>query len=428
MRKIKISPQILKGEVEIPPSKSMSHRAIIAASLSSGETKINPIILSDDIQATCRAMENLGAIITYSPKSNGMYELLIKGNGHLLVKSNAIECLESGSTLRFLVPFAALVDEPITFTGKGRLGERPLNAYYEIFKAQGVEYQSSDKNALPLTVYGKMKSGHFKVNGSVSSQFITGLLMALPLLEGDSFIEIDGELQSVGYVQMTINLLKTFGIKIDCLEKGYAVKGKQQYISPASYQVEGDFSQAAFWLVAGCLGHSVTCKGLSLDVSQGDRAIVSLLKSMGASIEVAESEISSCKSSLKGIRLDGSQIPDIIPILCVAASCSQGKTEVFRASRLRIKESDRILSTVTELKKLGVDIEERPDGMLVNGPAKLKGSEVSSWGDHRIAMSLAIASIVTDGEIILENPDVVSKSYPHFWDDFKKLGGIFNEY
>lgn len=425
---VKINPGNLWGEIKIPPSKSLSHRAIICAGLSDGIADIDNIIFSDDIKATLEGMRSFGIKverIETDSKSNTS-TVTINGAKELQLLNNSIECKESGSTLRFLIPFAGLLQEKVTFTGKGKLVERPLDTYYRIFDEQNIEY-SNDNGKLPLEVKGILKPGTFKVEGNISSQFITGLMFVLPLLKGDSKIVITTELESKGYVDLTLDILKKFNIKIENNNyKEFYIKGNQKYIS-RNYRVEGDFSQVAFWIVAGVLGSSIKCKDLRSDSLQGDREIVEIVQRMGGDLEVNEDYITVNKSKTKGTVIDASQCPDIVPVLAVLGALSNGTTKIINAERLRIKESDRLRAICTELNKIGANVKELEDGLIIEGKEKLRGGTVDSWNDHRIAMALAVASIKCTEPLIITGSDSVRKSYPDFWKDFISLGGNIDE-
>lgn len=429
MKCVKIVPAKLEGEIKIPPSKSISHRAIICAGLCSGISSIENIAFSDDIIATLDGMKALG--INYENiEDDSQIEtknILIRGSEELKLINNEINCKESGSTLRFFIPIVSLIGENVTFNGEGKLVERPLNVYYDIFKKQGIQY-SNNNNKLPLNVSGLLKPGIFEIRGDISSQFITGLMFALPMLDGDSKIIISTDLESKGYVDLTIDVLEKFSIKIENNDyKEFYIKGNQKY-KYSNYRVEGDFSQAAFWITAGLLGSNIKCSDIKIDSLQGDKAILDIVKDMGADIAENNDLIEIKSSQTKGTTIDASQCPDIVPILAVLGSLSNGTTKIINASRLRIKESDRLKAVATELSKLGADVKELEDGLVINGREKLKGGTVDSWNDHRIAMALAIASIKCSEPVIIQNSDVVKKSYPTFWKDFKKLGGKINEW
>ena len=428
--KVKIKPSILSGEIVIPPSKSYSHRAIISAALANGEkkSKINNLKFSVDIETTVKIMENWGAKITKKESS-----LEIIGNdGKIVPKKNYTQCNESGSTIRFLIPVGLTSENELIFDGKGKLIDRPLDSYYKIFDDQGIKYEMSE-DKLPLKVNGKLKAGNYEIDGNVSSQFITGLLYALPLLDGDSIIVINKNLESKGYVDLTLEILKLSGIKIKNNDyKSFEIKGNQEY-KPFNYTVEGDYSQVAFWIVAGIISankdNEIKCLHLNKYSLQGDKAIIEIVQKMGAKLEIFDDYVIVKPSKTKGTIIDVSQCPDIAPILTVLGVLSEGETKIINAERLRIKESDRIISIKTELNKLGAEVEEVGDSLVIQGVDTFEGGvEVSAWNDHRIAMSLAIASIRCKNEIVIDEAESVKKSYPHFWDDFEKMGGQIEKF
>jgi 3-phosphoshikimate 1-carboxyvinyltransferase len=419
---VKITPKALNGNINIPPSKSICHRAIIAAGLSDGTSCIENVALSKDIIATIDAMKCLGADIKVNSNS-----LFIKGCSRLNPNPNAdsIHCFESGSTLRFIIPIAILTGKKITFTGEGRLNERPLNPYIEIFNDKNIYY--SKKDGLPLTVQGRLPSGEYRLKGDVSSQFITGLTFALPLLDGDSSIILTSKLESRGYIDLSLEVLERFNIHI--LNNGYNeffIKGNQKYME-TDFKVEGDYSQAAFFIAAGILGGDVRCFGLNEYSSQGDKKIIDIVKEMGGDIYFNDGVLSARESITHGAVIDASECPDLVPILAVLASLSNGETKIINAKRLRLKESDRLKAMATELTKLGADIEEMDDGLVINGKSYLNGGCVDSWGDHRIAMALSIASIRCKNPVTINGSDSVEKSYPDFFKDFLRLGGVLDE-
>ena len=428
--KVKIKPSILSGEIVIPPSKSYSHRAIISAALANGEkkSKINNLKFSVDIETTVKIMENWGAKIS---KKEGSLEV-IGNDGKIVLKKNYIQCNESGSTIRFLIPVGLTSENELIFDGKGKLIDRPLDSYYKIFDDQGIKYEMSE-GKLPLKVNGKLKAGNYEIDGNVSSQFITGLLYALPLLDGDSIIVINKNLESKGYVDLTLEILKLSGIKIKNNDyKSFEIKGNQEY-KPFNYTVEGDYSQVAFWIVAGIISankdNEIKCLHLNKYSLQGDKAIIEIVQKMGAKLEIFDDYVIVKPSKTKGTIIDVSQCPDIAPILTVLGALSEGETKIINAERLRIKESDRIISIKTELNKLGAEVEEVGDSLVIQGVDTFEGGvEVSAWNDHRIAMSLAIASIRCKNEIVIDEAESVKKSYPHFWDDFEKMGGQIEKF
>lgn len=427
MADLKIIPSKLKGSVKIPPSKSMAHRAIICAALSDGICRIDNIDYSDDIIATINAMNSLGATIE---KHDDYIEVVgIYKNINKIKENRIIDCNESGSTLRFLVPISLLFKGSNKFIGKGNLGKRPLTTYYNIFNDQGIKY-SYEENNLNLVVDGELKPGVFEVEGNISSQFITGLLFALPLLNGDSKIIITKEMESKGYIDLTLKAISDFGIEI--INNNYSefiIKGNQKY-NARNYRVEGDYSQAAFFLCADGLGNNVLCRDLDLNSLQGDKEIIDILERMNVVFNTNEIGLSGeVSGELISTVIDGSQCPDIIPVLSAVSALSKGTTEIINAGRLRIKECDRLSAVTSELKKLGAQIIEKEDGLVITGVEKLQGGvEVWSHKDHRIAMTLAIASTMCKKPIIIKDYECVAKSYPSFFEDFKALGGNIHEW
>ena len=419
MNKKIIKANRLTGEVTPPPSKSILHRYIIASSLAKGISKIENISYSDDIIATIEAMEKLGAKI--EKKDN---YLLIDGSKTFdkkYLNNNAeIDCNESGSTLRFLFPLSIVKKNKISFKGKGKLFKRPLNPYFENFDKYKIKYSYINENEILLD--GELKSGKYEIDGNISSQFITGLLFSLPLLNENSKIIIKGKLESSSYIDITLDCLNKFGINIiKNSYKEFIIKGNQTYKS-GNYQVEADYSQVAFFLVANSIGSNIKINGLNSNSLQGDKKIIDFI-----------SKIDNWNKDEKLI-LDGSETPDIIPILSLKACISKKEIEIVNIARLRIKESDRLKATAQELPKLCFDLIEKEESILINSRKnfnKISNStpvSLSSHSDHRIAMMLAIASTCYEGEIILDDLDCVKKSYPNFWEIFLSLGGKIYEY
>ncbi|MPM42892.1 3-phosphoshikimate 1-carboxyvinyltransferase [bioreactor metagenome] len=427
MGDLKIYPSKLKGELKIPPSKSMAHRAIICAALSDKLCRVDNIDYSDDIIATIEAMKSLGAIIT---KHEDYVEVIgVYKDIQDTRKNKVIDCNESGSTLRFLVPISLLFGGSSRFIGKGNLGKRPLTTYYNIFDKQNIQY-SYEKDILNLEIEGELKGGTFEVEGNVSSQFISGLLFTLPLLKEDSKIIITTDLESKSYVDLTLKVIKDFGIEIiNKNHEEFIIKGNQKY-EACNYKVEGDYSQGAFFLCADAIGNEVVCKDLNIDSLQGDKEVINILKKMNVDIMVKGNEIEGKRrKKLKSTYIDGSQCPDIIPVLTSVAALAKGRTEIANVGRLRIKECDRLSAITSELNKLGANIIEKEDSIIVEGVDELEGNvEVWSHKDHRIAMTLAIVSSRCNKPIVIKDYDCVSKSYPKFFEDFEKIGGISVEW
>lgn len=412
-----ITPSKLKGEIIIPPSKSLSHRAIIAASLASGRSVISNIIYSEDIEATIKAMEACGAKI----KRFDNY-LIIEGSKPIR-KVDYINANESGSTIRFMIPIALSVDSPITFDGKNNLVKRPLDVYTKIFDELGIKYEVGE-NYLPMKVYSGLKPATYKIRGDISSQFITGLLYALPMLNGDSKIEITTKLESKGYIDLTMDILKKFGIEIKTNDyKEFFIKGNQEF-KPCDYTVEGDYSQVAFWAVANTLGADIKLKCMNEYSYQGDKKIIDDIKDFGGDISFKDGELTSLPSKTHGAVIDFAQSPDLGPILSVLASLSEGESKFINIERLRIKECDRVMAMTKELSKLGAQVYDKGETMEFKGIDKLKSSlELDSHNDHRIVMALAVASTRCEGKIKILNAGAIKKSYPHFFKDFESVGG-----
>ena len=392
---VKIQNSILRGEITVPPSKSAAHRALVCSFLAGGG-KVSPIISSNDMQAMQQVIASLKA------------------------DESIVDCIESGNTLRFMIPVAAALGKSCTFVGRGRLPERPITDYLRLLPEHGVKCTAAD-GKIPLTIEDKLTPGTFEIAGNISSQYITGLLLALPILDGDSKIVLTTQLQSKPYVDMTIKVMGDFGVTVEEKPYGYFVRGNQKYIT-RDYTVESDWSQAAFFLVAGAINGDITLKGLDLNSAQGDKKIVDALKQFGADIEISKNEIRCKKSSLKGIDIDVSDIPDTVPSLAVAAAFAQGTTVIRGGERLRLKESDRIESVVTNLKRMGVNVEEKPDGMVIAGGGA-RGAELLGFNDHRIPMAFSVAALEAQGKTIITDAQSINKTYPTFFDDYNSLGG-----
>ena len=415
MHNIKIYPKKLCGTVSVPPSKSVSHRAIICAALSRGISRIKPVDLSADITATIECMKKLGAKISLSGN-----ELTVDGRGIFSVKNAELDCGESGSTLRFLIPVAAAGGIETSFEGHGKLPQRPIGVYTDCLPEKGVSCITG--GGLPLKISGKLKSGLYEVPGNISSQFITGLMLALPLAEGDSEIRLTTKAQSVGYIDMTMDVMKDFGISIIPKENGWFIPGGQSYTA-GDFTVEGDWSQAAFFMTAAAIGSEITIDNLRQDSTQGDKACVDVYRRLGADIRVEDNRLIMRPGKLHGIELDASDIPDMVPALSVAAALAEGTTVIRGAERLRIKECDRLAAMCDGLSRLGADIKETDDGLVIKGIGRFHGGFAKGYNDHRVVMSLASASCCCDGEIEISDMESIRKSYPGFFDDMKMLGG-----
>lgn len=404
----------LSGEIKIPPSKSMSHRAIILASLAKEKSKITNIAYSDDIIATINAMKEMGAKINCYDNY-----LEITGIESFAKEKLQVDCNESGSTIRFLIPVASLFNTKASFTGTERLLERPQTVYREIFTSQGLEFVHNEKEIL---IDETLKPGKFKVRGDVSSQFISGLLFTLPFLSEDSVIEVTPPFESESYVNLTIQVMERFGIVVDRSNRyTYKVSGNQ-IASACNYDVEADFSQAAFFMVAGAINNTLSITGLSHSSKQGDKIIIDILKNAGCRIDEIANGYLVHKSDLNGTIIDLADCPDLGPILTVMAANVKGVTKLINAYRLRIKESDRIAAMEKNLMRLGVDISSTQDTVTVRGGVRTDDVLVNSFNDHRIAMAMTVLGS-TRTKITLDDPMAVRKSYPNFYKDFANING-----
>ena len=416
---IKIQPGRLSGKINIPTAKAAAHRAIICAILSKGTCTISNVDEIDDISTTISAARSLGANIDFT---NGI--LTIKGISSP-PESATVNCLESGSTLRFFVPVAAALGINATFLGEARLPMRPMTPLTDVLTAHGITITKSDNANEIFTISGKLACGRFELPGNISSQYITGLLFALPLLDGDSEIILTTPLESRGYVDMTLNALANAGIEITVKENGYFIKGGQQYNSKNS-AAEGDYSSGAFWLCAGAVNSQISVSGLDPNSVQGDKAVISILKKFGADVKIDSDCVTVSSNKLSAVDIDVSDIPDLLPILAVVAAFANGTSCLYNAARLRLKESDRLATVTAGLKALGADIEEHSDKLVITGKKTLGGGTVESFVDHRIAMCMSIAALGCTGETVIKGAECVSKSYPQFYKHLKDLGGICN--
>ena len=408
----------LHGAVTPPPSKSQAHRLLICAALGTEPCSIVCSSVNDDIMATMRCLNALGATITYS---SGVFDVQpVK-----VVKGGTLDCGESGSTLRFLMSVAAVLGAEAIFTGAGKLPQRPMGALTDVLAAHGMEFEHHSADELPVACSGTLQGGRFTLPGNVSSQYLTGLLFALPLAAEDSEIEVTGGLTSASYIDMTIDALRIAGISVERRGDIFKIKGNQQYRMPSRVVVEGDWSSAAFWVVAGVIGKSpVTVCGMNNESLQGDRAIVDHLRGMGAFIEVGDDSVVAMPSHLFGAELDCMDTPDLVPVLSVAAAVAQGTTTFTNVGRLRFKESDRLAAMKSVLASFGITSAIGEDTFTVYGSEPVAVAPVDSFGDHRIAMSAAVMSTVAQGVTTIKGTNCVAKSYPSFFDDFAALGGI----
>lgn len=420
MAEVTYRPGKITGQVQLPPSKSAAHRALLCAALCENACTVSPIDTSADMLATLNGICALGKAVDFT-------DGVVRVSPGEAAEKPTVDCGESGSTLRFLIPIFAALGIEATFVGHGRLPERPIGIYTDLLPRHGVIVETA--GGLPLTVRGKLKSGNFRLAGNISSQFITGLLFALPLLKGDSTVTLTTALESKGYIDLTIGVLRGFGIEILETKTGWAVPGGQTY-KAKTCTVEGDWSQAAFFLsLAAVGGGPIALSGLTMDSLQGDKACVELWRRFGLTITEKDGVLTAENPhvhapyrGLHGIAIDAAQIPDMVPALAVTAAFAEGKTMIYNAARLRIKESDRLNAMEDALTALGADVTAKPDGLVVRGKRHLTGGKAEGKNDHRIVMALAAAGC--DCPVTVTDAESIQKSYPGFFRDLKKTGGV----
>lgn len=417
-----ITPSTLTGTWQVPPSKSMAHRLLICAALANGTSHISHLDYSIDIKTTIGAMRQLGADITTHADS-----AVVQGiGGKFSTPSSAVYCAESGSTFRFIIPLFSLLSEPVTFTGAPRLFQRPLTAYQQIFAQQGLPFAMDEEQ---LTLQGPLRSGQYTLAGDVSSQFISGLLFTLPLLNGDSTITITPPFESRSYVELTRSAQSLFGVQSEWLDDyTLRISGAQHYTAK-DFSVEGDWSQAAVPAVLAALGENITVKGLSSASVQGDRVILSILEQCGA-VAKWDDDSFTLKPPSTGLiapkTIDLADCPDLGPILCALALFCKGTTRIINAGRLRIKESDRIQSVVEEFTKLGAVIATTQDSISITGGSLLGGVVTQSHNDHRIVMALSAIAIGAKLPLQIDGAEAIRKSWPSYFDELQALGAQVN--
>ncbi len=414
---IQISGGAISGEVSLIGSKSHIHRLLICAALADDVTEISGVTMSKDIAATVRCLRAFAADIE---ESDGVLRI----KPYKEIKKNAVlDCGESGSTLRFLLPVACAVGADAEFTGQGRLADRPLSPLYELLAENGASLTA--QGSFPLSTSGKFEKKEIEIDGSVSSQFVSGLLFAAPLM-GGARIKVTGKVESAPYIGMTVNAMRQFGVRVEeCSPYFFEISGK--YKACGKLNAEGDWSNAAFWLVAAAISHSrdFSVENLNIDSLQGDKAIVSLLEEVGALFEQNEAGLRLASAGkIKPISVDAAQIPDLVPILAVLACSAEGDTEIYNAARLALKESNRLQSVTDMIKALGGSIDMHPDGLTVHGKGRLSGGTVDAQNDHRIAMSAAVAALICDGPVLINGAEAVEKSYPAFFEEMKSKGMV----
>ncbi len=411
------------GVIEAISSKSYVHRLLIAAALSDKTSVIKTNILSEDMKATIDCLNALGAQITVEDKN--IYVNPIANIGTDKKVENAhLNPNESGSTARFMLPVATVLCKQFSMEGHGKLPQRPFGPVCDCMRKNGVVISG---DYLPLEVSGELKPGTYELPGNISSQYITGLMYALPLLNDNSDIMLTTELESKAYIDITLDVLNMFGIRVEATENGYHIPGNQKYVAPDNMQAQGDWSNAAFFLCMGAIAGEMTVTEIDASSPQGDKEIINVLKKFGAEVTIEEAAVSVKQKELKAIRAEVSEIPDLVPVMCVVAGLAQGTTVFENAGRLRIKESDRIETTKALLQALGADLkaveEEGKVNLYIQGVEAYTGGTVDSAGDHRIAMSAAVAAVRATGPVEILGAEAVNKSYPGFFEDYKRVLG-----
>lgn len=409
-----VEPSFITGEIKAPPSKSMTQRAIAAALLADGESLIvNPSYCDDSLAAMSIAV-SLGSRVEPLPGS-------MRITGSMELKETKLNCGESGLAIRLFSPVASLFDAEITVTGSGSLKKRPMTMVEDALRQFGVECTTTG-GLLPLTIRGPLKGGGCDIDGSISSQLLTGLLMSLPVAENDSVIRVRN-LKSKPYIGMTLEVLKDFGIEVSNENyEIFRIPGRQKYL-PRTWEVECDWSGGAFLLVAGAINGNIKVTGLSLRSSQSDKAIVDALRLAGAEIRISGGDIEISRSAMKAFEFDATDSPDLFPPLAALAAHCEGVSRIKGTSRLVHKESDRAMALCEEFEKMGIKINVSGDFMAVEG-GKVRGAHVSSHEDHRIAMASAVAALRAEGTIYIKDSHAVGKSYPAFYDDLIRAGAV----
>ncbi|MFH1328836.1 MAG: 3-phosphoshikimate 1-carboxyvinyltransferase [Candidatus Bathyarchaeota archaeon] len=414
----------MEGSIVAPPSKSYTHRAVIASALSDGKSELIDPLISDDILATIKACQSLGVLI--EKKGN---HLVINGAHELAAPNKPLDCGDSASTMRFMTPVTALVRGTTVLTGSYGLLKRPVGPLIDSLIPLGV-HCTSNAGFPPVVVYGGgIEGGKTSLVGDMSSQFITGLLLSSPLARKNTEIKLTTRLESRPYVDLSLHIIEKHGITVRVSEdyRKYSVSGLQVY-APCNHKVIGDFSSAAFLIAAALVSNShVKVTNLNTQLkNQPDLEFLNILKKMGVKMQVKNDSVEVLEGNLEAIEIDAQNIPDLIPIIATIACYAVGTTRITNAERLRIKESDRLASTASELKKMGADVLEMKDGLTVKGPCILKGTTINPHNDHRIAMASAVAAIGAEGKTTIFNAECVNKSYPDFFKDLGTLGVSVN--
>lgn len=410
-----VRPGFRRGCIAVPPSKSVAHRMLISAALSGHESEIRCGEISKDIRATINCLSALGTV--FSEQESGIIKVAPASLETGSVRH--MYCGESGSTLRFLLPVVTALGIPCVFHPEGRLSQRPLTELALQLDKNGAVI---GKQGNLITCSGKLLSGNYTVPGNISSQYISGLLFALPLLDGDSRLYITGRTESSSYITLTEHTLSAAGIVFDKDDGGYRIPGRQHYDIPESSAVEGDWSNAAFFLCMGALSpEGISVTGLDPDSAQGDRRILQILEEFGAEVSVSENTVSVKRKDTRPLTVDASEIPDLVPVLSVLMLGADGVSMIRNAQRLRMKESDRLSTTAELIVSLGGTAAETGDGLIITGNGSLAGGMIDAHNDHRIAMAAAVAASLCKKDITVRDAECTDKSYPLFWKDLNSL-------
>ncbi|WP_456416940.1 3-phosphoshikimate 1-carboxyvinyltransferase [Methanocaldococcus sp.] len=412
----------LEGTIKSPPSKSYTHRAVIGSSLAEGKSIIKNPLWGEDCLSSVNGCRMLGANIILDKEKD---EWIVEG-GKLKTPDNVIDVGNSGTTLRILTSISSQIPKGYAIlTGDDSIRRRPMQPLLDALKQLNIEaFSSKMDGTAPIIVKSSKISGNVvKIRGDISSQFITSLMMLLPFNNEDTEIILTSPLKSKPYIDVTIDILNKFGIKIDKTENGFLVYGNQKY-KPINYIVEGDYSSSSYLIAAGVLINSdLTIENLFSDSKQGDKAIINIVKEMGADIKVKKDKvIINGEYNLEGIDIDVKDIPDLVPTIAVLGCFAEGKTEIFNGEHVRLKECDRLRACAIELRKMGADIKEKPDGLIIRGVKKLKGAKLNTYNDHRLVMAFTVAGLKAEGETIIDNEESVKISFPNFFEVMKSIG------
>lgn len=417
--KVRVNPNEIKGSITIPPSKSYAHRILMCASLSSKSCVVKNLVLNDDVSATMGILEKLGA--RFEPLGDNSYKVYPIDRQNISKNLELFAC-ESGSTLRFMLPVLSALGVEATVDGKEGLRRRPIKLLLDVLREKGA---TIDGDALPVKMSGGLVSGVYEVDATQSSQNLTGLMFALSLLDGDSEIVLKGTQVSKGYVDITLEVMKEFGVKIEKTPSGYKVKGCAKFTAPSEIFVEGDYSSACFHIALGSLVGDIRLDGLKRDSSQGDKEMIGVIQKMGGDLKWEGNFLVIKKSNLKAVSIDATDIPDAIPIISVCCACSEGVSKIIGVDRLKIKESDRLKAVMDILGAFGVSSSYSDNTLfIVGGKSKTeKDIVIDGYNDHRIVMSAVVMAIIRGESCVVTDAQAINKSYPAFFEDLKRIGG-----